>query len=101
MLARKYWHKKITDEAILASVEQRSMSLDNPGFCLACGCEASGVEPDARNYECESCGSHQVFGRRRIADGDLMTRRATPDEQADRDRDLRKHDEPPTKETES
>jgi len=30
-----------------------------------------------------------------------MTRRATPEEHADHDRDLRKHDEPPTKETES
>ena len=35
---------------------------DNTGFCKACGDEASGVEPDARNYECDACGEHQVFG---------------------------------------
>ena len=32
------------------------------GFCLACGEEADGVEPDARKYECESCGAPKVFG---------------------------------------
>jgi Zn finger protein HypA/HybF involved in hydrogenase expression len=36
--------------------------LDNPGFCIACGAEADGVEPDARRYKCESCGSKQVYG---------------------------------------
>ena len=33
------------------------------GFCLACGERAyGGIEPDARNYECEMCGESQVFG---------------------------------------
>lgn len=35
---------------------------DNLGFCTACGAEASGVEPDARKYECEVCGAHAVYG---------------------------------------
>lgn len=34
----------------------------NAGFCLACGAEADGCEPDARNYTCESCGAHEVYG---------------------------------------
>ena len=32
------------------------------GFCVACGDEAYGVEPDARRYRCESCGANAVFG---------------------------------------
>lgn len=32
------------------------------GFCIACGEEAYGVEPDARRYECESCEEKQVYG---------------------------------------
>lgn len=32
------------------------------GFCLACGDEAYNVEPDARGYECESCGKMKVYG---------------------------------------
>lgn len=32
------------------------------GFCLACGAEAYGVEPDARKYECEECGERKVYG---------------------------------------
>lgn len=62
MIDRKLWHGSLTDEAILGAVERRGMSLDDPGFCLVCGCEASGCEPDARNHKCESCGAHQVFG---------------------------------------
>ncbi len=32
------------------------------GICLTCGEFQDGVEPDAENYECESCGVDQVFG---------------------------------------
>lgn len=32
------------------------------GFCLACGEEAYGVEPDARKYTCESCERAKVYG---------------------------------------
>lgn len=35
---------------------------DNEGMCCQCGEIAYGVEPDARNYECESCGANEVFG---------------------------------------
>lgn len=55
-------HTKVTPQAVLDAVERSNLSLDNPGFCILCGCEAEGVEPDAQNYECEACGSEQVFG---------------------------------------
>lgn len=43
--------------------EQYCALRDNGGgVCLACKEEASGVEPDARNYECEACGAKRVFG---------------------------------------
>jgi hypothetical protein len=45
-------------DAVLEAVQ----ADDCMGFCLACGEEAYGVEPDARNYECESCGAPEVFG---------------------------------------
>jgi hypothetical protein len=32
------------------------------GFCVACGAEADFCEPDAREYECESCGKSKVYG---------------------------------------
>ena len=37
-------------------------SLDGRGFCLACGKDAHGVEPDARRYTCESCKAPKVYG---------------------------------------
>jgi hypothetical protein len=39
---------------------------DNLGICLACGEEQYGVEPDARKYECESCGARKVYGAQEL-----------------------------------
>ena len=55
-------HKSITPKRVMDAVKQEMFGLDNPGFCKACGKEQEGCEPDARNYECECCGEHQVFG---------------------------------------
>ena len=55
-------HPSLTIEKIMEAVERSQTTLDNPGFCLACGNEQDGCEPDARNYECEECGALKVFG---------------------------------------
>lgn len=55
-------HPSITEDRIIEAVERSHNSLDNPGFCIACGEDADGCEPDARGYECESCGEHKVYG---------------------------------------
>ncbi len=51
-------HESVTADRIIAAVE----ADDNLGFCVACGAEASGVEPDAREYECDCCGERAVYG---------------------------------------
>ena len=55
-------HKSITPERIIALVEENESGLSNLGLCTSCGEEQDGCEPDACNYECESCGEEQVFG---------------------------------------
>ena len=55
-------HPNVTADKIIAAVKQRNKSLDNPGFCILCGIEAMGVEPDACKYVCESCGKRGVYG---------------------------------------
>lgn len=45
---------------------------DNTGFCLACGMEAYGVEPDARQYPCESCEARKVYGIQELLMMDLV-----------------------------
>lgn len=55
-------HKSITTDRVADAVKRELYGLDNPGFCLACGQEQEGCEPDARKYECESCGERQVYG---------------------------------------
>ncbi len=46
----------------LEAVEAAMLDDSSIGYCLACGAEASGVEPDARRYVCESCGAAKVYG---------------------------------------
>jgi len=52
-----------TSEQILDAVQRQMEGTHNPGFCLACGEEVDGCEPDARSYDCASCGGvGTVFG---------------------------------------
>ena len=55
-------HKNVSLEKIMDACERRNNSLDNPGFCVKCGHESDGCEPDARGYECEYCGEKSVYG---------------------------------------
>jgi|TARA_Y100000034_G_C6770429_1_gene343676 hypothetical protein len=49
---------KITSERVLEAIQEDN----HRGFCLACGGDAYGVEPDAREYKCEECGERKVYG---------------------------------------
>lgn len=55
-------HPSLTADRILEACKRRPTTLDNPGFCIACGADAEGVEPDAQHYLCEICGQTEVFG---------------------------------------
>lgn len=57
---------KPTLNAVMDAVSREQFGTDNPGFCLACGEEQEGCEPDARNYVCEYCKEEQVFGAEEI-----------------------------------
>lgn len=55
-------HPSVTAEVVMEAVERRMHGLDNPGYCVCCGIEHSGCEPDARRYECDACGEMAVYG---------------------------------------
>jgi hypothetical protein len=55
-------HKAITAEVVMEAVERHNVSLDDPGFCISCGFEQDGCEPDMRKGTCESCGEEAVYG---------------------------------------
>jgi len=59
-------HASITVDRIMAACEED----DHLGFCIACGEEAYGVEPDARRYVCECCDEKAVYGAEELL---LMT----------------------------
>jgi hypothetical protein len=62
-IKRIHVHDSITDERIVEAVERQMCSLDNPGFCIVCGVDIEGVDPDTRGAECESCGAESgVYG---------------------------------------
>jgi len=44
-----------------------AMNIDPyTGFCLACGDQADGVDPDAEEEECDNCGKQKVYGAEQI-----------------------------------
>jgi len=53
---------KLNADEILDAVQESQTGLGNPGFCLACGEQVEGFEPDARKCECECCGKMEVYG---------------------------------------
>jgi hypothetical protein len=52
----------LCESEILDAVAEQTTGLSNPGFCLSCGNQQEGCEPDARGYKCESCGEKTVYG---------------------------------------
>lgn len=62
MTAKTYTTKSGVKQFMPVISESELMSERTTGFCLACGNEADGVEPDARKYVCECCGQPKVYG---------------------------------------
>ena len=42
-----------------------AIELDN-GFCLSCGAENEGIEPDSSKYTCECCNKPMVYGAEQL-----------------------------------
>lgn len=59
-------HPSITQDRLMKAVRRQQTSLDNPGFCILCGEEAEGCEPDAEKYTCEHCGADGVYGAEQL-----------------------------------
>jgi hypothetical protein len=60
-------------DVLIAAAE----SGEDMGFCVKCGAEAYGVEPDARKYECDECGAEAVYGVEELLLRHLMYTRAS------------------------
>lgn len=58
MLTTQEVLQHLTEQQILEAVRADGCI----GFCVACGAEADGVEPDARGYSCDGCGGWAVYG---------------------------------------
>jgi len=59
-------HASITASRVMEACVRYEVTLDNPGFCLACGEEADGIEPDLSDAVCDACGCHCLFGASEI-----------------------------------
>lgn len=62
-------HKSLTVKRVVEAAEEEMFgpAITNPGFCLACGEEQEGCEPDAEKYECENCEKREVYGAATVA----------------------------------
>ena len=52
----------LNPQEVFEAAEASMFGMENLGFCINCGAEHDGCEADARKYECEECGEHQVYG---------------------------------------
>lgn len=52
----------IDPERLLEAAQEQMFGTENSGFCIECGEERDGCEPDARNYPCDACGGNSVYG---------------------------------------
>lgn len=59
-------HESITEDRVMDAVEACTYGTENPGFCIACGADHDGCEPDARNYKCYECGKREVYGAEQV-----------------------------------
>jgi hypothetical protein len=57
---------KYTIPISVDDIVRASESGEYMGFCIACGLEHMGIEPDARRYPCESCGEKAVYGAQEL-----------------------------------
>ena len=62
-------HKSITFERVEAAVIEQMFGMGHPGFCLECGADHDGCEPDAHGYECYECGEMAVSGAAEVMMG--------------------------------
>lgn len=65
-LLKKYGESQLDIDELEAATRRGMFGLDNPGYCIACGAEADGCEPDAEGYTCESCGEPAVCGAEQL-----------------------------------
>jgi|TARA_R110000824_G_scaffold148066_2_gene317620 hypothetical protein len=59
-------HKSITSDRVYDAVEEQMYGMENPGFCLSCGADHDGCEPDARKYKCHECDKMEVYGAEEV-----------------------------------
>lgn len=55
-------HPNVTEEVVLAACE----ADEYLGFCIACGSEHEGCEPDMERETCQHCGEAQVYGAEQV-----------------------------------
>lgn len=55
-------HPSVTIDLVHEAAMRQATTLDNPGFCIACGEEAMECEPDARQHHCDYCDRPTVYG---------------------------------------
>ena len=47
---------KLNVDRVLQAAEEQMFGTEDVGFCIKCGHEQDGCEPDAERYRCEECG---------------------------------------------
>ena len=59
-------HREVHENVVLKRIEEILAEDTSDGFCVECGEEAAGIEPDAADEECAYCGKRAVYGAEQL-----------------------------------
>ena len=55
-------HSSLTFDHVLNAAKDSMFGMGTTGFCLACGSDQEGCEPDMESGKCETCEERKVMG---------------------------------------
>jgi hypothetical protein len=59
-------HPSITEDRIMAAVDDHLLGNSNTGFCIKCGADHMECKPNAEKYHCEVCKTCNVYGAEQL-----------------------------------
>jgi hypothetical protein len=55
-------HSSLSFDRVFSAAQDSMFGMGTTGFCLACGSDQEGCEPDMKNGKCEACEERKIMG---------------------------------------
>jgi hypothetical protein len=65
-MEKQYGKNSVLGKVKITESIYHSLDSESAGICLHCGIVETGIEPDARGYECSECEQKKVYGTQEL-----------------------------------